>query len=309
MGKSDKKMVLKRLVWLLDTIYKAGDEGITKQEIVEKWRRKVEFEKYGNPEYPKRTFRNHIQNIKDLFDVEIECNNWKYSVAYRNGIDIDALTAWMINSISVKNTVVENAQLRERILFEPIHAGWKFLQPVLDAMEASVMVKINYKRFGDEKSYEYTVQPYFLKLFKRRWYLVGYYSDKGKVYTFSLDRIEGISLTKEVFKLPEIKESDFFGNCFGIIREKNSTPQRVEIKVFGEQIEYIRSVPLHESQNELMNRTINGVECSLFEYRLHITYDFVQELLSHGKSLQVIEPDSLKKKMKEHILAMLNYYR
>ena len=304
MGKSDNEKVLKRLVWLLDTIYQAGYEGITKEEIFEKWRRKVEYAKYGDPYYPARTFRNHLDYIADLFDVEIECVDRRYRVAYRDGIDADSITAWMVNSIAIQNVVVGNAKLRERILFEPVHAGWKFLQPILDAMETSVIIKIEYRRFDAEKAVEYTVMPYFLKLFRRRWYLVGYFVGKEKVYTFSLDRITGISPTAEGFEMPEVNESDFFSECFGIIREENSKAETVQILVYGEQVDYIKSAPLHDSQRETDVRE----GCSLFEYKLHITYDFIQELLSHGNSLKVIAPDSLKRKMREHVSAMMQYY-
>jgi len=310
MGKKDNKNTLRRLVWLLDAIYKSGYEGISKREIFEKWRRKEELS-YGK-NYPERTFRNNLQDIADVFDVDIECvDRRRYRVAYRDGIDTDALTNWMLNSISVKNTIIGNLKLRERILFEPIPAGGRLLQPILDAMEAFVIVKINYKRFDAEKAIEYSVEPYFLKLFRRRWYLVGFCSEMDKIYTFSLDRIESISLTKNDFEMPapEIDEADFFNDCFGIMWKENSVPERVVIKVFDEQIDYIKSAPLHEQQREIKHGNENGVDYSLFEYNLHITYDFVQELLSHGKSLLVMEPVSLKKVMKEHAHTMLNFYR
>jgi len=308
MGKRDNKSTLRRLVWLLDTIYKSGDEGITKQEIFEKWKRKEDLS-YGK-DYPERTFRNNLQDIADIFDVDVECVGRKYRIAYRDGIDTDALTNWMLNSISVKNTIIGNLKLRERILFEPIPAGGRLLQPILDAMEAFVIVKIDYRRFDAEKAIEYTVEPYFLKLFRRRWYLVGFCSEMDKIYTFSLDRIKNISLTKDYFEMPkpEIDESDFFGNCFGIMWKEKSTPEMVVIKVYGEQIDYIKSAPLHESQRETSRGYDANGDFSVFEFYLHITYDFVQELLSHGKSLQVMEPVSLKKEMRTHVSAMLKYY-
>lgn len=309
MGKEKSASTLRRVVWLLDTIYKAGDEGITRREIEERWERNPELS--GGLEYPVRTFRHHLGYIAEIFDIEIECvSGRKYRVKYRDGMDIDALTNWVVNSISIRNTVVDNLKLRERILFEPIPAGGRLLQPILDAIEFSAEVVIKYRRFDSEKSGRYAVKPYFLKLFRRRWYLVGECAEMGKIYTFSLDRMQGVVITKKVFEMPEIDESDFFGDCFGIMWKENSEPEQVEIIVYGEQIDYIKSAPLHDSQREIKHSvTSDGSDYSVFEYNLHITYDFVQELLSHGKSLRVMKPDSLKKEMREHVAGMIEYYR
>ncbi len=92
-GKVDNKMTFNRLLWLLDIIYRAGYDGITKREIFEKWQKKTELSE--GKEYPERTFRNHINSIKDIFDVEIECIGHRYRipVSRRHGI-YSLTTGW-----------------------------------------------------------------------------------------------------------------------------------------------------------------------------------------------------------------------
>ena len=41
----------------------------------------------------------------------------------------------------------------------------------------------------------------------------------------------------------------FYKDCYGIIHD-DCKPQKIRIKVFGPQVNYIRSVPLHDSQIE-----------------------------------------------------------
>lgn len=304
MGKETSAHTLKRLIWLLDTVYRAGDIGITKREIFERWQDNVELS--NGEEYPERTFRNHtLRDIPSIFGVDIECTKGhRYRIEYPEDMERDAVTSWMINSISLRNTIVGSTKLRNRVLFEPIPAGEHLLRPIVDAIDDSLTVHIEYKRFHEAEPIQYVVEPYFLKLFRRRWYLVGYCREMERIYTFSLDRLRQIEQTMEHFTMPDINEVDFFANSFGIIWSANDKPTTIKIRVYGEQMDYIRSLPLHVSQKEVTTES----DYADFKYFVLITYDFVQELLSHGENLEVLEPIQLRQEMKRHAEAMMKYY-
>jgi predicted DNA-binding transcriptional regulator YafY len=70
-------------------------------------------------------------------------------------------------------------------------------------------------------------------------------------------------------------------------------PQKIILSFSFEQGKYIKSLPLHHSQKEL----INNEDEYRIELLLHPTYDFVMELMSIGAHVKVIEPQSLKKEM------------
>jgi hypothetical protein len=305
MGKEKIGNTVKRLIWLLDTIYRAGDNGISRREISERWQDDIEMS--GGEEYPLRTFRNHIdRDIPDIFDIEIECiKGNKYRIKYPEDVGRDALTGWIVETLSLKNIIAGDAKLRNRILFEPAPAGEHLLRPIIDAIKDSATVRIDYQRFHENQPAEYTVEPYFLKLFRRRWYLVGYCREMGRIYTFSLDRLQRMSRTEESFTIPDINEDDFFGNSFGIIWSADDKPNIVKIRVYGEQADYIRSLSLHNSQKEVATEPTYAD----FEYFVLITYDFVQELLSHGENVEVLEPVRLREEMKRHAEAMMQYYQ
>ena len=61
---------------------------------------------------------------------------------------------------------------------------------------------------------------------------------------------------------------------------------------------------MHASQQEVENT----VEYSVFEYLLRPTYDFCQELLSHGSDLEVLSPQWLREQIKKIIKDMELFY-
>lgn len=306
MGKEQGTTTFKRLIWLLDTIVKAGDKGITRREISERWQAATELS--GGEEYALRTFRNHIdRDIPQMFDIEIECTKaHTYRIKYPDDLKRDALTGWMLETISLKNAIAGNAPLRDRILFEPVPAGEPFLRPIVEAMNDSVTVRIEYQRFSESEPSIYEVDPLGLKLFRRRWYLVGVCHDMGRIYTFSLDRMRSLSRTEGHFEMADGEVvTNFFANNFGIDwGNPGDKPAIVRIRVYGEQADYIRSLPLHSSQKEVDSQP----SYTDFEYFLLVTYDFTQELLSHGANLEVLSPETLREEMKRHAGAMVKFY-
>jgi predicted DNA-binding transcriptional regulator YafY len=52
---------------------------------------------------------------------------------------------------------------------------------------------------------------------------------------------------------------------------------------------YLRLLPLHHSQKEV--KTLNGNV--YFEYFIAPTFDFIQELRTHGTDIRIMEPESL----------------
>ena len=77
------------------------------------------------------------------------------------------------------------------------------------------------------------------------------------------------------------------------------------IKVDADQVYYYESLPLHESQN-IIEKTDNY---SIIEYYLAPNYDFKQELLSKGESVEVIEPEWFREDMKQAIKKMMERYK
>lgn len=80
--------------------------------------------------------------------------------------------------------------------------------------------------------------------------------------------------------------------------------EHIVIKVASSQVKYLRSLPLHHSQQE----TSTTAEYSIFDYNLKPTYDFEQEILSHREDFEVLQPQSFRDKIKAIVKEMYQRY-
>lgn len=290
------KDLIRKYIWLIDTINTAGWSGITLKEISAKWERNDRLS--GGEEYPRRSFHNHVAAVRELFGIEIAChkNTNSYYIANSHDLkDSSGFKGWLLDALSLNSQLEESSQLKDRILLEDIPSGKEFLPTVLEAMRDGKMLTFSYKPFWVEDDYVsnfYHVEPYALKVFKRRWYLLGKYGD-GPLKVYALDRMQDIDIEFEDFTLPaDFNAAEFFGSCFGII-VGDEEPQMIKLKVDAFQSKYLRTLPLHPSQEEI-ERT---EEYSIFTYFLRPTFDFIQELLSLGITAEVLSPKTLRKEI------------
>ena len=298
--------LIKKYIWLIDTVSKEGDRGITFSEINDRWER---TEMSGGESYAWRTFQNHREQIADVFGVEIACrkSDNAYYIADRAEMkDLSGFRKWMLETVSVNNSINMCGALRRRILLEEQPSSKSFLSDILEAMRNNCMIMFDYRPYwSSEAVHYYNFEPYALKMFRRRWYLLGKYGNHT-LRIFALDRMENMDISMETFLYPKNFDAEvFFSCCFGIIADDELEVKRVVLKVKAFQANYFRSLPLHASQQELeRNETY-----SLFSYRLKPTFDFRQELLSHGSAVEVLEPLSLRRSMAEEIRGMSALYR
>ena len=297
------KDLFNRYIWLVDTIYQAGK--ITFKEINEKWLRSTYSD--GVP-FSKRTFHNHRDAIEELFDINIECERkggYHFYIENVNDIEKEGIRNWLLNTFAIKNLIDESHDLKHRILFEEIPSGRTFLTPIIEAMRNGVEIKINHHSYWYEKPRDYTLQPYFVKIFKQRWYVIGHCNERNSIRTFALDRILHLETTDIKFKMPNnFNPKDYYTHYFGIMQGEISDLNIIKIKVNSYHSKYIRALPLHSSQKEIEKTN----DYSIFEYQLIPTIDFKQELLSMGGNVEVISPLTLREDIKNELKDILRIY-
>ena len=148
------------------------------------------------------------------------------------------------------------------------------------------------------------VDPLALKESKDRWYLIALDTKDEKLKAFGLDRISDLSVSKVGYKLQQkFNLKEHFKNAFGIMNLEEQ-PENIIIRSTKEQAEYLKSSPLHHSQ-QIQKETDKSV---YFEYDLFPTYDFIQEILSFGNQVKVMEPKSLIIKVKETLEKSIQQY-
>ena len=295
--------VIKRYVWLVNTLLQR--KSLTFKEICDLWDKSSLTD--GKP-LALRTFHQHREAVAELFGVEIVCdtNTYKYSIASPDELKNNSAQQWLFNSFAISNTIEAGRNMKDRILFEEIPGGAEYAQVVVDAMQQNRVLLVDYKPFQGEK-FELYLQPYAMRVYNQRWYVVGRFKESGKIRNIALDRILRMEITDESFTLPEdFDASEYYAHTVGIFVNESLKPQRVVLRTYGVSTEYMRSVPLHPSQREIAT---NGNESSDFEYYLNLTPELTGKLLSKGDWVEVIEPKELREKIKEQAQAIAELYR
>jgi hypothetical protein len=288
-----------RYIWLVDTIYQSGK--ISFDDINRKWLRNTLSD---GKKIPLRTFHNHRIAIEEMFDINIECSKSTYEYYIDNAEDMKrgGVRTWLLNTFAVNNLINESHKLKSRIQFENIPSGQQFLTTIIEAMRDGLKLCVSYQSFGMQSAAEFEVEPYLVKVFKQRWYLVGW-SDKLRIY--GLDRLQMCEAITEHFDLPANFDAEaYFQDCYGIINVEDIAVQDVTIRVAAYQANYLRALPLHSSQIETETTETHST------FRLHLkpTFDFRQELLSLGEDVEVLQPEWFKLEVKKVVEKMAGKY-
>lgn len=277
----------KEYIWLVNTIHQA--KRITFAEINKQW---LNTEMSGGVEMARTTFYRHKCAIEDIFGIYIDCdkkNGSEYFIGNDYVLQDNSVQNWMLSTLSVSSLLAESMSLNERILLENIPSGDEKLKMLIKAMKESKKVSITYRRYGGHATRTFDLEPYCVKLFGQRWYLLGRFADQGMA-TFSVDRMLDIKISNDKFKLEEdFDVASYFSDCFGVMLDENSKPQKVLIRAYGYEPYYLRDLPLHHSQREIKATD----EYSDFELKLKITSDFKSKLLSRGEWIEILEPKAL----------------
>lgn len=291
-----------RYVWLVSLLYRY--KRMTLREINERW---LHTDYSGGVPIPRRTFHCHREKIQELFDINIECDRRtsEYYIEDCQTLANDKIRSWLLETFSVNNLAAEQQHLHDRILLEKIPSGEIYLTSVIEAMRDSRIIKFTYKSFTDAAPHDVYLQPYFVKVFRQRWYVIGYASAYNGIRTYSIDRFENIEVTKESFEYPsDFIPEEYFDGCFGIMYS-NLPCESVVLKVSSVQAGYFKTLPLHETQ-----KTVSDTEThTVFKYEMKITNDLIKEILSYGADVEVISPQSLRSKIEKHLSAALQKYK
>lgn len=296
------KGYFQRYVWLLNTIRQRG--YATLAQIQDLWQYSALNE--TGEKLAERTFHHHREAILDTFGIEIKFDKSQGYYICNEDMKDGGFKNWLLTSLSVNNMINESSSLRDRIVLEDIPSGQEYLETIIAAMKEDKMVQMEYQDFKDSEKVSILFAPYCIKLFKQRWYLVGRHSNKGELTIYALDRIQKLEPTQKAFKLSaKFDASSYFSDWFGIVHDqKYYHPETIRLKVWAKQGHYFRTLPLHPSQQEVEKHE----DWSIFEYFMAPTWDLEMDLLRYNDNVEVLEPQSLRDAMEEHILNMKELY-
>ena len=300
--KSSTAYLFNCYIWLLNTIARGP---ISRAAIDEKWAHSSVNE-YKQDYLPESNFHRWKTTVELLFEVKIKCNgNNEYYIEEATDLRNADLRLRLLNLMSMDSLLKDSKELSDQILFEPIPSGEKFLAPIIEALRDKTAIEMTYQGFTKDYPATFIVEPYCLKMFKRRWYMLAHSVGRDKTLIYSLDRVHALEPTTQKYQLPKDFDAEFyFRNVYGVSGMEDQ-PQEVEIKIEAYQANFLRSLPLHPSQTEIERQE----QYSIFRYNLVPAFEFKQELRKHGSVLEVLKPQWLRDEFRKDIEYQLSKYQ
>lgn len=244
----------------------------------------------------KRTFKRDLDAICSIYDIDIQYN-FKSKVYEISQDAYNDKNIRVAEALDLFNALKLSEDISGAIHFEKRRPnGSEHLNGLLHAIKNRLQIQFLYKKYWENSAEIRKAEPYALKEFKNRWYLLAIDTNIGEIRTFALDRLTGLTVTNLKFQNKStLNVDEFFKDCFGIIAPTGQESQEVILSFDAFQGKYIKSLPLHETQEVLIDSSME-VQVKLTVY---LTFDFIMEILAHGDKVKVIEPANLIEKIKK----------
>lgn len=290
---------LNRSIWLVELLKRYG--RLTRAQINEHW---VQSSLSDGREIPRRTFINLKNDVERTLDIEIACDTETYEYYIKEDEHNRNVTDWLVHTSALSEALTNSRQVANLIFLEDVPSARSFLNLVVEALKMKRVIVFDYAPYTRTKpSRGVLLEPYFLKLFKQRWYVTGRAVIDDTIKTYALDRMLSPTISSTSYEIPDhFDPENYFRDSFGIVFTHGEV-KTIKLKVDSRQAKYFRALPLHPSQEELIHDTF-----SIFTYRMKISPDFVQELLSHGSKVTVLQPRELRLMVTGELQAALDRY-
>ena len=296
---------IRKCLYLINLLERKG--AMTLKEINECYQYSSIYE--GDNILP-RTFLRYKDFIEVNFPCYIEYNarTGKYELHRHKALygEDDSLFDYLLSAYHIEGMTELALKHREKIVLTDAPTGVENVQIILEAIDKKRGIECDYYSFNKKSIKQQKLIPYFLRTWENRWYLVAEPDNHHHGQSvFALERMGNIRLTEEkMLPSKNITAEEYFEGSFGVNHSDDQKPDRILIKVYSTQVEYIKALPLHESQKEIEATD----EWSIFEYRLVPCYNFYQQLLWHREKLEVLEPQNVRDEIKNSIKKMLEHY-
>ncbi len=294
--------LFKKYIWLIDIVHRHGP--LTFTEINRRW---YQSTLCNGSNIALRTFHNHRKAVEELFNIRIACDEKTNRYYIENGSELgkNSVASWLLNSFSTGNLLHESQSIAERVMVEDIPSAQSFLTDLLEAMCENRRVKITYQPFYGDEPFGLVLQPLFVKLYERRWYL---YADKpadAKIKLYALDRMQSVAITDEQFMFPDgFSPSEYLAGAFGVAVYNDIKPCTIRIRAYGDAVKYLRTLSLHASQTEVET----GADSSVFAYYVAPTHEFYRAVLAYHRQIEVLSPEDVRVEIWNYLTDMANLY-
>ena len=293
-----------RYIWLVETIQRFN--GVSFKQIEDCWR-SSEINT-DSEAFPLKSFHNHKNALEQLFGITIICQRkggYRYYIGQDASPIISQIKQALLQSLTINQMTEMNHALRQRISLESIPGNLALIPAILTSIAQGHGMQMTYRAYNSDEEKSYEVEPYGIKLFRQRWYIVARYAKYDSIITYALERVQALIPTETSYAIPDDFQLEaHFSESYGIMC--NEEPEEVIIKVYhaAKKHMYLRDLPLHHSQQFISVEE----DYSIMSYALRCTYDFQQEILSHGTDIEVIKPQHLREAIRDIYRLQLTRY-
>ncbi|MFJ7917522.1 MULTISPECIES: helix-turn-helix transcriptional regulator [unclassified Lysinibacillus] len=181
-----------------------------------------------------------------------------------------------------------------------------FLKELEQAVADGYSVKILYHKSGETQLNYRLVDPYRIIYWNNKWYVIGFCHLRNDIRSFRVDRIESLMLTENKFNRPEnFSARDFFmKNLLPTIEDMEGITSLV---INGNE-STLNDVCQHWFLGHYLHERNSNQAVFLLEKDIVHTY-IPYLLLPYGKSIQIIEPMSLKKRLVEVLSELIQFHQ
>ncbi|MBV6878793.1 WYL domain-containing protein [Epilithonimonas ginsengisoli] len=300
-----KQEQMLRLQYIQDFLRTRKNRGATYLEIDQYLEKKFQEKDLADLSFSERTFKRDREVMENVLGIKI-IFDFSKKIYFIENEELTNAEESVFDNLLLVEAYREAKANSEIIFFEPRKSrGLNLLHGIIHAILHQNVLSFTYNKFWTDETSQRTVEPYALKEFQHRWYLLAneYKADKLFVKTYALDRIMDLEIKSTKFKKQQYNVKEAFKNSFGII-SADGEPKEIILSFDWEQGNYIKSLPLHHSQTILKEE--NGR--TFFRYFLSLTYDFKKEILSFGNRVKVIAPDGFRDEIVEELRVLLAKY-
>lgn len=290
------------------------DKGASYQEIEEYLEEKFADKDLGEDlRFSKKTFERDKKAIAEILGVEISYSR-KKNAYYISDEELETSQDNVFDNLLLVQAYRETKDKSDIMFFEDRKSrGLHHLHGLVHAIINRKLIAVRYHSFSMEDEKKVVLEPYALKEFRHRWYLLAKEFSREattsadhelKIKAYGLDRMTELEIKNTTFKRKKYNVAEEYSNLFGIISGNGHAASEIILSFDAHQGQYIKSLPLHHSQEIL---TDDGKELRI-RLMLSPTYDFKQEILSYGERVTVISPESFRKEVYGEYKRILSKY-
>lgn len=295
---------LKKCLYLIDLLSRRGPMSL--KEINDHY----QYSSIYDGEIIPRTFARYKDYIAETFPCYIDYNqstNQYFLKRYHQYGQDESLYNYLLSAYHIEGMSELAVKHRDKVKLLDAPTGVENVQIILEAIDKQKGIECVYYSFDRATKKQELLIPYFLKTWEQRWYLAAEPDNHHHgISIFALERMDNICLTeKKMLPSNDVTADEYWEGSFGVNHSDNQVPEQIVIKAYGAQAEYIRALPIHESQKEL-ERTD---EYTIFEYHIVPCFNLFQQLLWHREKLEIIEPIKMREEMKKIVQNIISLYK